>query len=84
MAMLIFYFSLGELEKDMAQLKANLKEAERELEFQRSQPVVAGDRFLPVMKEFVAVATCRLTELEDMFHDMKTRVCELVFLINLK
>ncbi|XP_073980936.1 disheveled-associated activator of morphogenesis-like protein isoform X2 [Rhodnius prolixus] len=65
--------SLGELEKDMAQLKANLKEAERELEFQRSQPVVAGDRFLPVMKEFVAVATCRLTELEDMFHDMKTR-----------
>lgn len=65
--------SLGELEKDMAQLKANLREAERELEFQRTQPVIAGDRFLPVMKEFVAVATCRLTELEDMFHDMKTR-----------
>ncbi|XP_014239797.1 disheveled-associated activator of morphogenesis 1 isoform X2 [Cimex lectularius] len=65
--------SLQELEKDMSQLKVNLKEAERELEFQRVQPVVPGDRFLPVMKDFVAVATCRLTELEDMFHDMKTR-----------
>ena len=65
---------MAELEKDMAQLKANLKEAERELEFQRVQPVTPGDRFLPVMKEFVAVATCRLSELEDRFHDMKTRV----------
>uniref|UniRef100_A0A146MFK9 Disheveled-associated activator of morphogenesis 2 n=3 Tax=Lygus hesperus TaxID=30085 RepID=A0A146MFK9_LYGHE len=65
--------SMAELEKDMAQLKANLKEAERELEFQRVQPVTPGDRFLPVMKEFVAVATCRLSELEDRFHDMKTR-----------
>ncbi|KAL1138866.1 hypothetical protein AAG570_008928, partial [Ranatra chinensis] len=65
--------SMGELEKDMAQLKANLKEVERELEFQRVQPVIPGDRFLPVMKEFVATATCRLSELEDLFHDMKTR-----------
>lgn len=65
----------------MAQLKANLREAERELEFQRTQPVIAGDRFLPVMKEFVAVATCRLTELEDMFHDMKTRVYKFMLTI---
>jgi dishevelled associated activator of morphogenesis len=65
---------MGELEKDMGQLKAHLKEVERELEFQRVQPLVPGDTFLPVMKEFVATATCRLSELEDLFHDMKTRV----------
>lgn len=67
-------FSLGELEKDMAQLRNNLKEVERELEFHRVQPVVPGDRFLPVMKEFLATATCRFSELEDLFQDMKTRV----------
>lgn len=65
--------SLGELEKDMAQLRNNLKEVERELEFHRVQPVVQGDRFLPVMKEFLTAATCRFSELEDLFQDMKTR-----------
>uniref|UniRef100_A0A1B6C417 FH2 domain-containing protein n=1 Tax=Clastoptera arizonana TaxID=38151 RepID=A0A1B6C417_9HEMI len=65
--------SLGELEKDMAQLRNNLKEVERELEFQRVHPVVQGDRFLPVMKEFLTAATCRFSELEDLFQDMKTR-----------
>lgn len=69
------YESLGELEKDMAQLRNNLKEVERELEFHRVQPVVQGDRFLPVMKEFLTAATCRFSELEDLFQDMKTRVC---------
>ncbi|XP_075233363.1 disheveled-associated activator of morphogenesis-like protein isoform X2 [Lycorma delicatula] len=65
--------SLGELEKDMSQLRNNLKEVERELEFHRVQPVANGDRFLPVMKEFLSVATCRFSELEDLFQDMKTR-----------
>lgn len=66
--------SLGELEKEMAQLRNNLKEVERELEFHRVQPVADGDRFLPVMKEFLTTATCRFSELEDLFQDMKTRV----------
>ncbi|XP_039293436.1 disheveled-associated activator of morphogenesis 1 isoform X3 [Nilaparvata lugens] len=65
--------SLQELEKDMAQLRNNLKEVERELEFHRVQPVAQGDRFLPVMKEFLSSATCRFSELEDLFQDMKTR-----------
>lgn len=58
----------------MAQLRNNLKEVERELEFHRVQPVADGDRFLPVMKEFLTTATCRFSELEDLFQDMKTRV----------
>ncbi|KAL5235210.1 hypothetical protein ACI65C_002620 [Semiaphis heraclei] len=65
--------SLAELEKDMSQLRNNLKEVEREIEFQRVQPAVPGDMFLPVMKEFLTTATCRFSELEDLFQDMKTR-----------
>jgi hypothetical protein len=65
---------MGELEKDMGLLRNGLKEVEREIEFHRSQPVAMGDRFLPVMKEFLSSATCRFSELEDLFQDMKTRV----------
>lgn len=66
--------SMKELENDMTQLRNNLKEVSREIEFQRVQPLVPGDRFLPVMKEFLTSATCRLSEIEDLFQDMKTRV----------
>ncbi|KAK7601114.1 hypothetical protein V9T40_008555 [Parthenolecanium corni] len=65
--------SIAELEKDMLQLRNNLKEVEREIEFHRVQPLLPGDRFLPVMKEFLTTATCRFSELEDLFQDMKTR-----------
>ncbi|XP_063226391.1 disheveled-associated activator of morphogenesis 1 isoform X2 [Bacillus rossius redtenbacheri] len=65
--------NMAELEKDMAQLRGGLKEVEREIDFHRSQPAAAGDRFLPVMKEFLSAATCRFSELEDLFQDMKTR-----------
>ncbi|PNF21002.1 hypothetical protein B7P43_G09517 [Cryptotermes secundus] len=65
--------NMGELEKDMGFLRNGLKEVEREIEFHRSQPVATGDRFLPVMKEFLSSATCRFSELEDLFQDMKTR-----------
>lgn len=75
---------MGELEKDMGGLKSNLKEVERELEFQRGQEATPGDRFIPVMKEFVAMATCRLSELEDLFHDMKTRVNNFILVFKIK
>lgn len=66
--------SLGELEKDMAALRLGLKQVEREVEFHRSQTSsMAGDLFLPVMKEFLSSATCKFSELEDLFQDMKTR-----------
>ncbi|KAK9728732.1 Diaphanous FH3 Domain [Popillia japonica] len=74
--------SLGELTKDMAQLRAGLKDVTREIEFHRSQsPIandksqspIANDKFVPVMREFQATATCRLAEIEDQFQDMKTR-----------
>ncbi|CAH1159429.1 unnamed protein product [Phaedon cochleariae] len=70
--------SLGELNKDVAQLRAGLREVAREIEFHRSQngsPAKgeAADKFVPVMREFQATATCRLAEVEDQYQDMKTR-----------
>lgn len=63
--------SLGELNKDMAQLRAGLKDVAKEIEFHRAQSPVANDKFVPVMREFQATATCRLAEIEDQFQDMK-------------
>jgi len=70
--------NLNELEKDMGALRLGLKQVEREVEFHRSQPTsMEGDMFLPVMREFLASATCKFSELEDLFQDMKTRfVCQ--------
>lgn len=66
--------SLGELNKDMAQLRAGLKDVAREIEFHRGQsPPTADDKFVPVMREFQATATCRLAEVEDQYQDMKVR-----------
>lgn len=65
--------SLGELSKDMAQLRAGLKDVAREIEFHRNQSPLANDKFVPVMREFQATATCRLAEIEDQYQDMKTR-----------
>jgi dishevelled associated activator of morphogenesis len=65
---------MGELEKDMAQLRKGMRDVSQEIEFHRNQPVTTGDRFLPVMKDFLAQATTRFSELEDLFQDMKTRV----------
>ncbi|XP_022918586.1 disheveled-associated activator of morphogenesis 1 isoform X2 [Onthophagus taurus] len=65
--------SLGELSKDMAQLRAGLKDVAKEIEFHRTQSPLANDKFVPVMREFQATATCRLAEIEDQYQDMKTR-----------
>lgn len=68
--------SLTELEKEMNQLRSGLKAVEKELEYHRTQSnaTTAGDRFVPAVKEFMASATYRFSELEDKFQDMKNRV----------
>ena len=71
--------SLLELEKEMTQLRSGLKAVEKELEYHRtqSQVVTAGDRFVPAVKEFLASATFRFSDLEDKFQDMKSRVIQI-------
>lgn len=78
-------FSLAELEKEMNQLRSGLKAVEKELEYHRTQShaTTAGDRFVPAVKEFMASATCRFSDLEDKFHDMKNRVSFERVLLNL-
>ena len=44
-----------------------------QVEFYRGQVVTPGDRYLVVMREFMAMASVRLAELEDLFTDMKAR-----------
>ena len=61
----------------MNQLRSGLKAVEKELEYHRTQSQVVampGDRFVPAVKEFLASATFRFSDLEDKFQDMKTRV----------
>ena len=70
----VTHFSMRELEKDMTQLRTGMKECGREVEFYRGQTLTSGDRYLPVMKEFMTTAQVRLTEMEDLFTDMKARV----------
>lgn len=68
--------SLAELDKEMSQLRSGLRAVEKELEFHRTQghAATAADRFVPAVKEFLASATYRFSDLEDKFQDMKTRV----------
>jgi dishevelled associated activator of morphogenesis len=66
--------SLGEMDKDIGNLRTGIAEVAREIEFHRSAgSTLPGDRFLPVMRDFHAQASIRFAELEDKFQDMKTR-----------
>ena len=65
---------MKELEKDVTMLRNGMKEVNREVEFYRSQPITSGDRYLSVMKDFMSTASVRLSEIEDLFVDMKARV----------
>lgn len=66
--------SLGEMEKDIGNLRSGLADVAREIEFHRSAgSTVPEDRFLVVMRDFYAQASIRFTELEDKYQDMKTR-----------
>ncbi|EEC07046.1 disheveled associated activator of morphogenesis, putative, partial [Ixodes scapularis] len=65
--------SLGELSREIQDLKTGLSEVQRELEFLRGQPAQHGDKFVLVMKEFITGATYKFSELEDSFQDMKSR-----------
>ncbi|XP_060804115.1 disheveled-associated activator of morphogenesis 1 [Amyelois transitella] len=65
-----------QLEKDVAALRAGLREVARELEFHAAPPAraPAHDAFHAVMRDFHAHAVCTFTQLEDLFQDMKSRL----------
>lgn len=72
--------NMTELEKDLHVLRIGFKDLEKELGFHRTRPKETGDKFLPVMSEFIKVVALNLSELEDAFVDMKQwfeRVCKM-------
>lgn len=62
---------MTELEKDLHILRVGFKELEKELDFYRTRPREPGDKFLPVMSEFIRVVAMNLSEIEDTFQEMK-------------
>nr|XP_002739230.1 PREDICTED: disheveled-associated activator of morphogenesis 1-like [Saccoglossus kowalevskii] len=65
--------SLIELEKEITVLKVGLKGCVTELEFQKNRLNPRSDKFVPVMSDFVTVATLRCSELQDLVTSMKDK-----------
>ncbi|XP_047028351.1 disheveled-associated activator of morphogenesis 1 isoform X2 [Helicoverpa zea] len=64
-----------QLERDVGALRGGLRDVARELDYHAALPArPQHDMFLPVMRDFHAHAVCSFTQLEDLFHDMKSRL----------
>lgn len=75
----VLFFSLAELTKEMTSLKNGLTEVQREIDFLRAQAEpIPEDKFVPVMKNFVASATYKYQELDELFVEMKSKYSEVV------
>ena len=63
----------------MTSLKNGLTEVQREIDFLRAQTeAIPEDKFVPVMKNFVASATYKYQELDELFVEMKSKYSEVV------
>ncbi|KAE8600250.1 hypothetical protein XENTR_v10013152 [Xenopus tropicalis] len=65
--------NLVELEKEVGNIKNGLRAVESELEYQRRQYREAGDRFVPVMSDFITVAGFSVSELEDLLSEARDK-----------
>uniref|UniRef100_A0A8C9FC17 Dishevelled associated activator of morphogenesis 2 n=1 Tax=Pavo cristatus TaxID=9049 RepID=A0A8C9FC17_PAVCR len=65
--------SLVELEKEVNNIKAGLKAVEAELDYQKRRIRESGDRFVPVMSDFITVASFSFSELEDLLNDARDK-----------
>ncbi|KAM4692829.1 disheveled-associated activator of morphogenesis 2 [Discoglossus pictus] len=65
--------NLVELEKEVNNIKNGLRAVESELEYQKRQYREAGDRFVPVMGDFITVASFSFSELEDLLSEARDK-----------
>ncbi|XP_030051635.1 disheveled-associated activator of morphogenesis 2 isoform X1 [Microcaecilia unicolor] len=65
--------NLMELEKEVNNIKSGLKAVEAELDYQRHRMRESGDRFVPVMSDFITVASFGFSELEDSLNEAKDK-----------
>ncbi|XP_023780297.1 disheveled-associated activator of morphogenesis 2-like isoform X2 [Cyanistes caeruleus] len=65
--------SLVELEKEVNNIKTGLKAVETELDYQKRRMQESGDRFVPVMSDFITVASFSFSELEDLLNEARDK-----------
>ncbi|XP_078503454.1 disheveled-associated activator of morphogenesis 2 isoform X1 [Lissotriton helveticus] len=65
--------NLAELEKEVSNIKNGLKAVEAELDYQKRRGRESGDRFVPVMSDFITVASFSFSELEDLLSEAKDK-----------
>uniref|UniRef100_A0AAY4ALF8 Dishevelled associated activator of morphogenesis 2 n=1 Tax=Denticeps clupeoides TaxID=299321 RepID=A0AAY4ALF8_9TELE len=69
--------NLAELEKEVYNIKSGLKALEAELHYQQSRVRDRGDKFVPVVSDFITVASFSFSELEDLLNEAKDKVIAL-------
>ncbi|NWR98806.1 DAAM2 protein, partial [Motacilla alba] len=65
--------NLVELEKEVNNIKTGLKAVETELDYQKRRMRESGDRFVPVMSDFITVASFSFSELEDLLNEAREK-----------
>uniref|UniRef100_A0A3B3QH83 Dishevelled associated activator of morphosis 2 n=1 Tax=Paramormyrops kingsleyae TaxID=1676925 RepID=A0A3B3QH83_9TELE len=65
--------NLAELEKEVYSIKSGLKALEAELQYQQRRPRDHGDKFVPVVSDFITVASFSFSELEDQLNEAKNK-----------
>uniref|UniRef100_A0A673WZS5 Dishevelled associated activator of morphosis 2 n=1 Tax=Salmo trutta TaxID=8032 RepID=A0A673WZS5_SALTR len=65
--------NLAELEKEVHNIKSGLKAIETELHYQQSRTTDRWDKFVPVVGDFITVASFSFSELEDLLNEAKDK-----------
>ncbi|KAG5857965.1 hypothetical protein ANANG_G00025050 [Anguilla anguilla] len=65
--------NLAELEKEVFSLKSGLKALEEELQYQQRGTRERGDKFAPVVGDFITVASFSFSELEEQLNEAKEK-----------
>nr|XP_057933083.1 disheveled-associated activator of morphogenesis 1-like [Doryrhamphus excisus] len=64
--------NMAELEKDVNNLRSGIKSVEAELEYQQAQPSLGpDDTFVPVVRQFITVASFSFSDVEESFGEAK-------------
>ncbi|XP_055492317.1 LOW QUALITY PROTEIN: disheveled-associated activator of morphogenesis 2 [Leucoraja erinacea] len=70
--------NLAELDKEINNLKNGLKALESELEYQRNRTRTSEDKFVPVMSDFITVASFSFSEMEDLLAEAKDKYSKML------
>ncbi|TRY54198.1 hypothetical protein DNTS_030464 [Danionella cerebrum] len=65
--------NLAELEKEVSSIRRGLKALEAELHYQQHRTCDRGDKFVPVVSDFITVASFSFSELEELLSEAKEK-----------